>query len=296
MIRRPPRSTHCISSAASDVYKRQIMNCQYVLSEPYPFAGEMPSSDVEVAVCAIALKKDGLTLNSLFQCMAKHKPKLKPRIILMTDINETKVASKEVKVERRPVVGANKKGNSEKQGKISSLYAVSKKGAKSPHQEIKEGPRDEEQSVESKKEPISQGNETKESADIKENPDESKKKVKRLKRDRDPSPESNPSSKPIPKLNQHTNNLQEKREQLVDLKQEDKSEYKEVIKTRKEKKTVTRMDEHGYLTVEDFYEDVEYVDKIKVKPQVAAGGAEDKPKKKKKDSRQMDIGSFFKPK
>ena len=26
MIRRPPRSTHCISSAASDVYKRQIQN------------------------------------------------------------------------------------------------------------------------------------------------------------------------------------------------------------------------------------------------------------------------------
>eukprot|EP00826_Nyctotherus_ovalis_P036337 TRINITY_DN3212_c0_g1_i1.p1 TRINITY_DN3212_c0_g1~~TRINITY_DN3212_c0_g1_i1.p1 ORF type:complete len:222 (+),score=49.96 TRINITY_DN3212_c0_g1_i1:87-668(+) len=26
MIRRPPRSTHCISSAASDVYKRQSMN------------------------------------------------------------------------------------------------------------------------------------------------------------------------------------------------------------------------------------------------------------------------------
>jgi len=24
MIRRPPRSTHCISSAASDVYKRQM--------------------------------------------------------------------------------------------------------------------------------------------------------------------------------------------------------------------------------------------------------------------------------
>jgi len=24
MIRRPPRSTHCISSAASDVYKRQL--------------------------------------------------------------------------------------------------------------------------------------------------------------------------------------------------------------------------------------------------------------------------------
>ena len=26
MIRRPPRSTHCISSAASDVYKRQLDN------------------------------------------------------------------------------------------------------------------------------------------------------------------------------------------------------------------------------------------------------------------------------
>eukprot|EP00826_Nyctotherus_ovalis_P057955 TRINITY_DN7940_c0_g1_i12.p1 TRINITY_DN7940_c0_g1~~TRINITY_DN7940_c0_g1_i12.p1 ORF type:complete len:114 (+),score=42.42 TRINITY_DN7940_c0_g1_i12:24-344(+) len=26
MIRRPPRSTHCISSAASDVYKRQGLN------------------------------------------------------------------------------------------------------------------------------------------------------------------------------------------------------------------------------------------------------------------------------
>eukprot|EP00826_Nyctotherus_ovalis_P013468 TRINITY_DN13640_c0_g2_i1.p1 TRINITY_DN13640_c0_g2~~TRINITY_DN13640_c0_g2_i1.p1 ORF type:complete len:117 (-),score=42.84 TRINITY_DN13640_c0_g2_i1:692-1021(-) len=27
MIRRPPRSTHCISSAASDVYKRQSIPC-----------------------------------------------------------------------------------------------------------------------------------------------------------------------------------------------------------------------------------------------------------------------------
>eukprot|EP00825_Cyclidium_porcatum_P004222 TRINITY_DN11964_c0_g1_i1.p2 TRINITY_DN11964_c0_g1~~TRINITY_DN11964_c0_g1_i1.p2 ORF type:complete len:108 (-),score=27.23 TRINITY_DN11964_c0_g1_i1:6-329(-) len=28
MIRRPPRSTHCISSAASDVYKRQVVSTQ----------------------------------------------------------------------------------------------------------------------------------------------------------------------------------------------------------------------------------------------------------------------------
>eukprot|EP00825_Cyclidium_porcatum_P049627 TRINITY_DN8626_c0_g1_i1.p1 TRINITY_DN8626_c0_g1~~TRINITY_DN8626_c0_g1_i1.p1 ORF type:complete len:110 (+),score=35.69 TRINITY_DN8626_c0_g1_i1:145-474(+) len=31
MIRRPPRSTHCISSAASDVYKRQVHgNAEYM--------------------------------------------------------------------------------------------------------------------------------------------------------------------------------------------------------------------------------------------------------------------------
>ena len=33
MIRRPPRSTHCISSAASDVYKRQGKNCAFILKE-----------------------------------------------------------------------------------------------------------------------------------------------------------------------------------------------------------------------------------------------------------------------
>eukprot|EP00826_Nyctotherus_ovalis_P061172 TRINITY_DN8675_c0_g3_i1.p1 TRINITY_DN8675_c0_g3~~TRINITY_DN8675_c0_g3_i1.p1 ORF type:complete len:109 (-),score=14.41 TRINITY_DN8675_c0_g3_i1:1-306(-) len=39
MIRRPPRSTHCISSAASDVYKRQVhefllksLECHVILS------------------------------------------------------------------------------------------------------------------------------------------------------------------------------------------------------------------------------------------------------------------------
>ena len=32
MIRRPPRSTHCISSAASDVYKRQISRQSLVVS------------------------------------------------------------------------------------------------------------------------------------------------------------------------------------------------------------------------------------------------------------------------
>eukprot|EP00825_Cyclidium_porcatum_P039323 TRINITY_DN4738_c0_g1_i1.p1 TRINITY_DN4738_c0_g1~~TRINITY_DN4738_c0_g1_i1.p1 ORF type:complete len:116 (+),score=20.26 TRINITY_DN4738_c0_g1_i1:152-499(+) len=32
MIRRPPRSTHCISSAASDVYKRQVRDYMYTVT------------------------------------------------------------------------------------------------------------------------------------------------------------------------------------------------------------------------------------------------------------------------
>ena len=32
MIRRPPRSTHCISSAASDVYKRQLLSYKPFMS------------------------------------------------------------------------------------------------------------------------------------------------------------------------------------------------------------------------------------------------------------------------
>eukprot|EP00825_Cyclidium_porcatum_P014622 TRINITY_DN1790_c0_g1_i1.p4 TRINITY_DN1790_c0_g1~~TRINITY_DN1790_c0_g1_i1.p4 ORF type:complete len:369 (+),score=11.61 TRINITY_DN1790_c0_g1_i1:79-1185(+) len=35
MIRRPPRSTHCISSAASDVYKRQGINAEYMGCQPF---------------------------------------------------------------------------------------------------------------------------------------------------------------------------------------------------------------------------------------------------------------------
>eukprot|EP00825_Cyclidium_porcatum_P018483 TRINITY_DN21077_c0_g1_i1.p2 TRINITY_DN21077_c0_g1~~TRINITY_DN21077_c0_g1_i1.p2 ORF type:complete len:127 (-),score=13.25 TRINITY_DN21077_c0_g1_i1:90-470(-) len=32
MLRRPPRSTHCISSAASDVYKRQVHGVEQTIS------------------------------------------------------------------------------------------------------------------------------------------------------------------------------------------------------------------------------------------------------------------------
>eukprot|EP00825_Cyclidium_porcatum_P047730 TRINITY_DN7814_c0_g1_i2.p3 TRINITY_DN7814_c0_g1~~TRINITY_DN7814_c0_g1_i2.p3 ORF type:complete len:105 (-),score=25.65 TRINITY_DN7814_c0_g1_i2:54-368(-) len=36
MIRRPPRSTHCISSAASDVYKRQVSTQSTWGNPPHP--------------------------------------------------------------------------------------------------------------------------------------------------------------------------------------------------------------------------------------------------------------------
>eukprot|EP00825_Cyclidium_porcatum_P044681 TRINITY_DN6613_c0_g1_i4.p2 TRINITY_DN6613_c0_g1~~TRINITY_DN6613_c0_g1_i4.p2 ORF type:complete len:134 (+),score=36.55 TRINITY_DN6613_c0_g1_i4:83-484(+) len=39
MIRRPPRSTHCISSAASDVYKRQGINAEYMGQFYFMIAG-----------------------------------------------------------------------------------------------------------------------------------------------------------------------------------------------------------------------------------------------------------------
>eukprot|EP00826_Nyctotherus_ovalis_P060841 TRINITY_DN858_c0_g1_i10.p1 TRINITY_DN858_c0_g1~~TRINITY_DN858_c0_g1_i10.p1 ORF type:complete len:111 (+),score=13.27 TRINITY_DN858_c0_g1_i10:37-333(+) len=41
MIRRPPRSTHCISSAASDVYKRQ---------SPHTFTGASKSSTIDCVI------------------------------------------------------------------------------------------------------------------------------------------------------------------------------------------------------------------------------------------------------
>eukprot|EP00826_Nyctotherus_ovalis_P033497 TRINITY_DN2716_c0_g1_i11.p1 TRINITY_DN2716_c0_g1~~TRINITY_DN2716_c0_g1_i11.p1 ORF type:complete len:156 (+),score=54.28 TRINITY_DN2716_c0_g1_i11:22-468(+) len=40
MIRRPPRSTHCISSAASDVYKRQDEECSLLKRQLLQFIQE----------------------------------------------------------------------------------------------------------------------------------------------------------------------------------------------------------------------------------------------------------------
>eukprot|EP00826_Nyctotherus_ovalis_P020081 TRINITY_DN16278_c0_g1_i1.p4 TRINITY_DN16278_c0_g1~~TRINITY_DN16278_c0_g1_i1.p4 ORF type:complete len:112 (+),score=23.16 TRINITY_DN16278_c0_g1_i1:25-336(+) len=51
MIRRPPRSTHCISSAASDVYKRQ--------ENDRSIKNSSLATGLSVAFCAIALTITG---------------------------------------------------------------------------------------------------------------------------------------------------------------------------------------------------------------------------------------------
>eukprot|EP00825_Cyclidium_porcatum_P037618 TRINITY_DN4189_c0_g1_i1.p2 TRINITY_DN4189_c0_g1~~TRINITY_DN4189_c0_g1_i1.p2 ORF type:complete len:118 (-),score=22.54 TRINITY_DN4189_c0_g1_i1:2-355(-) len=73
MIRRPPRSTHCISSAASDVYKRQIDYNSKTTRAPdfhvelFPLHSPLPVSythltlpticSVQISVVAVSLKK-----------------------------------------------------------------------------------------------------------------------------------------------------------------------------------------------------------------------------------------------
>eukprot|EP00825_Cyclidium_porcatum_P017972 TRINITY_DN20618_c0_g1_i1.p1 TRINITY_DN20618_c0_g1~~TRINITY_DN20618_c0_g1_i1.p1 ORF type:complete len:227 (+),score=52.05 TRINITY_DN20618_c0_g1_i1:112-792(+) len=53
MIRRPPRSTHCISSAASDVYKRQGINAEYMgrelVSSKLKYEDFIKKSDIMVS-------------------------------------------------------------------------------------------------------------------------------------------------------------------------------------------------------------------------------------------------------
>ena len=54
MIRRPPRSTHCISSAASDVYKRQDS-----LDASTELFGSMPELDsMAVVALSVNLEKE----------------------------------------------------------------------------------------------------------------------------------------------------------------------------------------------------------------------------------------------
>ena len=73
MIRRPPRSTHCISSAASDVYKRQADGTEFTQSNSwsnscpvlYPgrtvdctFVFEMPQDKIDNATLRVLASWD----------------------------------------------------------------------------------------------------------------------------------------------------------------------------------------------------------------------------------------------
>ena len=59
MIRRPPRSTHCISSAASDVYKRQI-KYRYILMK-----GKADGSSLDLLETRFSRERDNDFIRSL---------------------------------------------------------------------------------------------------------------------------------------------------------------------------------------------------------------------------------------
>eukprot|EP00826_Nyctotherus_ovalis_P005027 TRINITY_DN11124_c0_g1_i2.p1 TRINITY_DN11124_c0_g1~~TRINITY_DN11124_c0_g1_i2.p1 ORF type:complete len:254 (+),score=28.38 TRINITY_DN11124_c0_g1_i2:23-763(+) len=72
MIRRPPRSTHCISSAASDVYKRQVYNPARTvntetLQEPDSYSKDSLSNELHSKQNASDLvqRKDKIAVNSV---------------------------------------------------------------------------------------------------------------------------------------------------------------------------------------------------------------------------------------
>ena len=64
MIRRPPRSTHCISSAASDVYKRQDENCAELEGNPDDAAGRLEWEAKTMARKQVREKADCLLYTS----------------------------------------------------------------------------------------------------------------------------------------------------------------------------------------------------------------------------------------
>ena len=73
MIRRPPRSTHCISSAASDVYKRQASK-DLDWSAISNITGDLATT-----------KKTIQTLNNRLNGM--HSPKLQEQELMMQLLN-----------------------------------------------------------------------------------------------------------------------------------------------------------------------------------------------------------------
>jgi len=271
--------------------KDGIVNCQYVLSAEDVLSGEMPGEDIEIAICAIANKKDGLTLNTLLQCLSKHKSEYKVQAVPMMDISEPKV-NKQIEETKKVKTTENKNSNTKMQRTLSSSYIVSKKSANnSVAQEIED--KDNKEDIEKHKEESTQDNETKEPNETEniKKPKETKKNTKKVKRSRDGPPEHEVSRR-IPKFDAS----EDKKEQIVELnKGAEENEYKIVKKIRKEKRTKCRLDEKGYLVSELEEVNVEYEEKVKIRPQCIT---EEKPIRhtKKRDSKQLGLESFFKPK
>eukprot|EP00825_Cyclidium_porcatum_P052114 TRINITY_DN9772_c0_g1_i2.p1 TRINITY_DN9772_c0_g1~~TRINITY_DN9772_c0_g1_i2.p1 ORF type:complete len:237 (-),score=20.21 TRINITY_DN9772_c0_g1_i2:229-939(-) len=73
MIRRPPRSTHCISSAASDVYKRQQPKYNHYSPEysKYVVVASWLAVNVEVNYCNPCIKKCKEKLHGQLYCFCR---------------------------------------------------------------------------------------------------------------------------------------------------------------------------------------------------------------------------------
>eukprot|EP00826_Nyctotherus_ovalis_P039260 TRINITY_DN375_c0_g1_i6.p1 TRINITY_DN375_c0_g1~~TRINITY_DN375_c0_g1_i6.p1 ORF type:complete len:161 (-),score=66.58 TRINITY_DN375_c0_g1_i6:53-511(-) len=85
MIRRPPRSTHCISSAASDVYKRQVIMVEKSGGDLKSIFSKYTSGKPEM---------DGKTFFKMFKDCGLVDKKLTQTVI---DLTFTKFAEKGVK-------------------------------------------------------------------------------------------------------------------------------------------------------------------------------------------------------
>lgn len=115
---------------------------------------------------------------------------------------------------------------------------------------------------------------------------------------------SNKKSEPISN-SEEKGTPSEKMADMINEKQpETHEEYKEIKKTRQEKKTRFLQDENGYLVSEDYFETVEYTERVKVRVENEGNAIKEEEgekkesvkKGKKKDATQMDISNFFKKK
>jgi len=64
MIRRPPRSTHCISSAASDVYKRQLLEIRVEHAS-------VKISKLQLKAIKMKAEADGITIEKFCKALAR---------------------------------------------------------------------------------------------------------------------------------------------------------------------------------------------------------------------------------